>query len=112
MNMIRCPACRGSKRVAKLGGMIGDCNCCKGKGEIDECDKPNIVMAPIPEPVAEIVKAVSQAVAVSPEPVTQELPLNPRKSDVMAVKKFSPEPTPQEVQVKFDKPNIYKRKGA
>jgi len=68
--------------------MIGDCNTCKGKGEINEDDKPVMVMAPIPEPVAEIVKAVSEAVAVqavSPEPVTQELPL---------------------------KPNIYKRKGA
>lgn len=87
MEMIRCPACRGAKKVAKLGGMIGDCNSCKGKGEIKECDKPVIVMAPIPEPVAEIVKAVSEAVAVSPEPTTQELPL------------------------KTSKPNIYKRKG-
>ena len=90
MQMIRCPACRGAKKVAKLGGMLGDCNTCIGKGEIKECDKPVIVMAPIPEPVAEIVKAVSEAVAVkatSPEPVTQELPLK--------------------IPVK---PNIYKRK--
>jgi len=95
--MIRCPGCRGSKKVAKLGGMIGDCNTCKGKGEISEDSKPVMVMAPIPEPVAEIVKAVSEAVAVSPEPTTQELPLKLHKGSQSGTE---------------GKPNIYKRKGA
>lgn len=96
--MIRCPACRGAKKVAKLGGMTGDCNCCLGKGEIKESDRPVMVMAPIPEPVAEIVRATSEAFAVSPEPVTQELPLKVKVSS-------------QSEPARSDRPNIYKRKG-
>ena len=34
--MVRCPACRGAKKVMKLGGLEGDCNTCLGKGEIAE----------------------------------------------------------------------------
>lgn len=89
--LVRCPACRGAKKVCKLGGMVGDCNTCKGKGEVKLSEKPIMVMSPIPEPVAEVVKAVSEAVAVSPEPVTQELPLRQKLPD--------------------GKVNIYKRKG-
>ncbi len=102
MEEIRCPACRGSKKVAKLGGMIGDCNTCKGKGQIKACDKPIMVMAPIPEPIADVIKGVSECVpASSPEPTTQELPL--------PVSKMFP---PAKPGVTESKPkNIYKRKG-
>lgn len=48
--MIRCPSCRGSKKVPKLGGMIGDCNTCKGKGEILESDRPAPIVIPVDEP--------------------------------------------------------------
>lgn len=36
---VRCPACRGSKKVAKLGGIIGECNTCKGEGTILASEK-------------------------------------------------------------------------
>jgi microcompartment protein CcmL/EutN len=61
VEMVRCPACRGMKKVPKLGGMIGDCNQCKGKGEIKVVDKVE-VKAVIPEPVIDIKKAVAQAI--------------------------------------------------
>lgn len=38
--LIRCPSCRGRKQVEKLGGVLGDCNTCQGKGKIKSCDKP------------------------------------------------------------------------
>ncbi len=39
-DLVRCPACRGRKQVEKLGGMLGECNTCKGVGQIKSCDKP------------------------------------------------------------------------
>lgn len=64
---IRCPACRGSKKVPKLGGMIGECNTCSGKGTILAVDKPSKVDAVTLEDVIskELINAVAQAVPVS-----------------------------------------------
>lgn len=62
MNKMRCPSCRGAKKVPKLGGVIGDCNTCGGKGEINEIDKP---MPCVSEPVSNdlaVIQAVSDAV--------------------------------------------------
>lgn len=59
MDMIRCTACRGMKKVPKLGGMIGDCNLCEGTGRIIEGQRQNI--ASIAAPCAnEIIKAVDR----------------------------------------------------
>lgn len=38
-NTVRCTNCRGSKRVAKLGGIFGKCNTCNGMGTILAKDK-------------------------------------------------------------------------
>lgn len=61
---IRCPSCRGAKKVPKLGGMIGECNTCIGKGTILLADKPAK-----PEPVTlvdviskELINAVADSV--------------------------------------------------
>lgn len=32
---ITCPACRGSRKVMKLGAMTGNCNTCNGEGTIE-----------------------------------------------------------------------------
>lgn len=64
MNKVRCPACRGSKKVAKIGGIVGECNTCKGEGQIMSVDKPQSVVQSI-ESNVDIIKAVSDAVAVS-----------------------------------------------
>ena len=32
----RCPTCRGAKKMPKIGGMVGDCNTCKGTGRKPE----------------------------------------------------------------------------
>lgn len=61
-DLIRCPNCRGSKKVAKLGGMIGDCNACKGKGTIAESDRPLKVVAESLPYTHDIIKATSEAV--------------------------------------------------
>ena len=67
---IRCPSCRGSKKVPKLGGMIGDCNTCNGEGSIQASDKPIAVVAEIVEPVKELINQVAECLPVSDiEPV-------------------------------------------
>lgn len=45
LELIRCPSCRGRKQVEKLGGVIGECNTCKGDGKIKQCDKPSPPMS-------------------------------------------------------------------
>ena len=42
IDTVRCGACRGSKQVVKLGGMLGDCNTCAGTGKV----KPTVLCAP------------------------------------------------------------------
>ena len=44
VELIRCTACRGTKKVAKLGGIVGDCNTCDGTGKIDIKDRPILCM--------------------------------------------------------------------
>ena len=62
MDKVRCTVCRGAKQVIKLGGMMGNCNLCKGEGEINQCDVP-IVPGKVVELVNEatIVKQVANA---------------------------------------------------
>lgn len=57
VDTIRCPACRGAKKVAKLGGMMGECNTCKGDGHINAIDKPVPVVA---EPMFATTDIISQ----------------------------------------------------
>ncbi len=61
---IRCVACRGSKQVAKLGGIMGECNTCEGKGTILAADKPKMAEPEVVESVTAIVAAVSECVPV------------------------------------------------
>jgi hypothetical protein len=63
---VRCPACRGSKKVPKLGGMIGECNTCSGKGTILAADKPKPVEVTIEDVVSkELINAVADCVPAS-----------------------------------------------
>lgn len=39
---VRCPACKGMKKVPKLGGIYGDCNVCNGIGSIQGLDKTKV----------------------------------------------------------------------
>jgi RecJ-like exonuclease len=59
---VRCPSCRGAKKVPKLGGMIGECNTCKGSGTILACDKPKLVVAEVLPVVEDVIAAVSDCV--------------------------------------------------
>lgn len=80
---IRCTSCRGSKQVAKLGGIMGECNACEGKGTILASDKPVVAVPEIVEPVAELIAAVSECVPVAAveqaKPVNRPRPLIKRK---------------------------------
>lgn len=70
---VRCPSCRGAKKVAKLGGIVGECNTCKGKGTILAADKPVTVVAVVAEPVSEVIAAVADCMTVSDiKPVANE----------------------------------------
>ncbi len=95
---VRCPACRGAKKVPKLGGIIGECNTCSGKGTILAVDKPKPVIAEAVESNVDIIKAVSEAI--------------PFKAKEEFVPLCASEPT-KDIQVKVDpKKAIYKRKKA
>lgn len=59
---MRCPSCNGAKTIMRLGGMMGDCNTCSGKGVILVADMPKpVIVEPIASPVADIIKAVNEA---------------------------------------------------
>lgn len=98
---IRCPACRGAKKVPKLGGMIGECNTCSGKGTILAVDKPKPVIVEPIESNADIIKAVSEAAPVS------------TVDDKFSVEVLKPVALPEEPQIKIDgKKALYKRKSS
>ena len=95
---VRCPACRGAKKVPKLGGMIGECNTCTGKGTILAIDKPKPVIVEPVESQADIINAVANALPVST--------VEPDKFTVEVLK-------PVEPDIKIDgKKALYKRKKA
>ncbi len=64
---IRCPACRGAKKMPKLGGIVGECNTCVGKGTILAKDKPaKVDVITLEEVISEeLIRAVSDSVPVS-----------------------------------------------
>lgn len=62
MDKIRCPNCRGSKKVAKIGGMLGDCNTCVGTGSINAEDKPKPVIAVEDVCAKELIEKVADCV--------------------------------------------------
>ena len=95
---VRCSNCRGSKTVAKLGGMIGDCNLCNCTGQMNSDERVKVaeVTAPIS---ADIIKAVADVTAIRIE----KSPIDSTASDnVVAVE-------PKLVKVDGKKA-IYKRK--
>lgn len=97
---IRCPSCRGAKKVPKLGGMIGECGTCKGKGTILASDKPKPVVVEVTESVADIVKATSEAL-----PFTRTTDVQLGSSDKIVIDSV-------EVDTKVDgKKALYKRKS-
>lgn len=95
MDQVRCPACRGAKKVAKLGGVVGECNTCSGEGKIKACDKPVMIIPQPMENINNIKSAVANAL-----PVT-----------LLEVKSAEPVALSEEPQIKVDpKKAIYKRK--
>ncbi len=105
---VRCPACRGSKKVPKLGGVIGDCNLCQGKGSILAVDKPKPVIVEPHVSQSEIINAVADSVPVSDRviksaPVEGTIPREKIKAAVTAASN----------DIKIDgKKALYKRKKA
>lgn len=110
---VRCPACRGAKKVAKLGGMIGECNTCSGKGSILAADKPkpheveiNVVCA------KDLINAVADSVPASTILNPSALNAIGEGLNQSVEHKFKAE-VPKEPDVKIDgKKAIYKRKRA
>ncbi len=78
---VRCPSCRGAKKVPKLGGIIGECNTCKGKGTILASDKPKPVVSEVLPNTVDIVKAVSDSVPASTvEVVELDVKIDPKRA--------------------------------
>ena len=106
---IRCPACRGSKKVPKLGGMIGECNTCTGKGTILAVDKPLKVEPVTLEDVIskELINAVANAAPVVTEEEGEKIAKNYIEKRTAASEKFTvevlkPVALPEEPQIKID----------
>lgn len=70
---IRCPACRGMKKVPKLGGMIGDCNTCSGSGSINAIDKPVPAIQAEVILASEVIAEVKNVEAIKPK-LTKDAP--------------------------------------
>ena len=98
MDKIRCSHCRGGKQVAKLGGMMGDCNLCAGTGLMNVSDRAqSVVNAPVENP-SDLIKAVAGVAAIKLE-----------KPAIEAVEIEQP----AMIQPKIDpKKAIYKRKAS
>ncbi len=67
---VRCPSCRGAKKVAKLGGVIGECNTCSGKGTIAVIDKPKAALIVENEDVGSMVAQVAECTSVNEQAET------------------------------------------
>jgi len=82
---LRCPACRGARKVPKLGGMIGECNTCSGKGQILLADKPKPVKIEPVLPEVDIINRVAECVPSSDDkfielPVEQQTKVDGKKA--------------------------------
>ena len=82
---VRCPSCRGAKKVPKLGGMIGECNTCSGKGTILLADKPVKVEVTIEDVISqELINAVADSVPATSievlKPIEQNVKIDPKKA--------------------------------
>ena len=69
-DIVRCPACRGAKKMPKLGGMIGECNTCSGNGTILAADKPKPVITVEDVCAKELINAVADCVPASTVTIT------------------------------------------
>lgn len=65
MDKVRCPGCKGAKKVPKLGGMLGECNQCVGTGSINAADKVIPAKINVVEEVNPVIKAVADCVPSS-----------------------------------------------
>ncbi len=96
---IRCPACRGAKKVPKLGGMVGECNTCNGMGFILAKDKHVPVAQVVEADVAKLINSVADSVPASN--IEHTPPMQALDSDKVVV---------DEVKVKGK--TVFKRKRA
>lgn len=62
MSKSMCPACRGSKKVMKLGYMTGDCETCDGKGHVANLPPT------VEKEKAEVLEAIDKESSKSEEP--------------------------------------------
>lgn len=82
IDTVRCPSCRGAKKVPKLGGVIGECNTCNGDGKIKAIDKPvNVVNEPAPE-LNDLIRATAEALPVAVEelPVSEAIKVDGKRA--------------------------------
>jgi hypothetical protein len=68
--MIRCTSCKGAKKVAKLGGVIGVCNTCDGTGKIKLTDKPVFSNVELQPSEAVVIKSVAECMPVAAPEIT------------------------------------------
>lgn len=68
------------KKVAKLGGMMGDCNMCLGKGSILLADKPKPVIVEPVSPVNDVIKAVENVAPIESLSVKEKFKTDGKKA--------------------------------
>ena len=122
--LIRCTSGRGAKHVPRLGGIVGDCDTCKGTGKIKLSDKPVPVVSVVSELVEDVVQACERVNDnnvpddsilpnvdnlddfIKPLPDLNQLPV-----DIVKAVADLPIPEPEPVKA-TRKPKIFKRKVA
>lgn len=105
-NLIRCPACRGTKKVARLGGVIGDCLTCDSTGKIKAVDKPIPVVVQQAELVNDIIEATTRVKPVRTTVETIE-PVVTAKDIINAVANI---PETENPVMTVTKRKVFKRK--
>jgi len=65
---IRCQRCKGTKKIARIGGIVGECTACEGSGKMLASEKVAIA-----EVVADEVISVDLATAVADSVVSESV---------------------------------------
>jgi ssDNA-binding Zn-finger/Zn-ribbon topoisomerase 1 len=78
--LVECPACRGRKKVMKIGMSEGDCNQCRGTGKVSPVERDALLVAH---------KKHSSDTVATIEPVKTEIKAKDSKNDNKLEKRSS-----------------------
>lgn len=114
MEMIRCPACKGTKKVSGLGMIVNDCTMCYATGKIKASDKPKTIEQVVEESVKEVIAEVSKqepTILFNDELVNEIKEETKHVNDEVIEDKSIAENDTNDTVVKTSKRAIYRKKA-